>query len=385
VSVSGASLKSYIPFNRPYLTGQEQRHIEAALESRKLSGDGPFSQRCQSFFQDRYQIPKALLTTSCTDALEMSALLCGLEPGDEVLVPSYTFVSTALAFALRGARVVFVDSRADHPGMDEASLEALVTARTRAILPVHYAGVACDMDPILALASRHGLRVVEDAAQAVESTYRGRPLGTLGHMGAFSFHETKNIQCGEGGLIAVNDAALGPRAEILREKGTNRSAFFRGEVAKYNWVDMGSSYLPSDILAAMLWAQIEDLDKIQARRMAQWKRYRAGLAPLEARGDASLPSIPAFAGHNAHMFYLVCGDLAARSGLIAHLKAAGIHAVFHYQALHRSPFYAQLHDGRELPMADRFTDCLVRLPLYVELETVDQDRVIEAVLGFYGA
>ena len=323
------------------------------------------------------------MTTSCTDALELAALLCRISPGDEVILPSFTFVSTANAFALRGARLVFADSLPDHPNIDPLQITELVTRRTKVIVPVHYAGVAVDMDPIVELADRRELLVVEDAAQAVESTYRGRQLGTLGCLGAFSFHETKNIHCGEGGLLAVNDVALVPRAEVLREKGTNRSAFFRGEVDRYNWVDIGSSFLPSDILAAVLWAQLEQLSEIAERRRVMWNRYRDGLCELESRGHAQLPVVPTFAQHNAHAFYLVMTDEESRARLIDHLKARGILAVFHYQSLHASPYFADQHDGRPLPNADRYSNCLVRLPLFHDLADAEQATIIQSVLDFF--
>ncbi|HJW09832.1 MAG TPA: dTDP-4-amino-4,6-dideoxygalactose transaminase [Holophagaceae bacterium] len=373
-----------IPFNRPILPERAVDYMTEAFRSGKVSGDGLFSRRCEAFFKERYGSARFLMTTSCTDALEMAALLCDLAPGDEVILPSYTFVSTANAFALRGATLVFADSLADHPNLDPAQVEALVTPRTKIIAPVHYAGAAVDMDPILELAKKRGIRVVEDAAQAVESTYKGRQLGTLGDLGAFSFHETKNIHCGEGGMIAVNDAALAPRSEVLREKGTNRSAFFRGEVDKYGWVDIGSSFLPSDILAAVLWAQLETLEAICARRMAIWMRYMDGLAPLRTAGVAELPNVPVHAGHNGHAFYLVLPDEATRSKLIAHLKAKEIMAVFHYQSLHKSPYFRDKHDGRPLPNSDRYSDCLLRLPLFHDLSEPDQGHVIGTILDHFG-
>jgi dTDP-4-amino-4,6-dideoxygalactose transaminase len=372
-----------IPFNKPFIVGDELAYVAAAVASGKISGDGIYTRKCHAFFEQRYGFRKPLLTTSCTDALEMCALLLDIAPGDEVIVPSFTFVSTANAFALRGAKIVFADSRADQPNIDAASIEALVTPRTRAIVLVHYAGVACEMDTILDVAARHGIAVVEDAAQAIASTYRGQPLGTLGRLGTFSFHETKNVICGEGGLLAVNDATLANRAETIREKGTNRSAFFRGEVDKYGWVDLGSSFLPSDLLAAYLFAQLEHIDRIQARRQAIWERYQAHLAPLAAQGRVALPVIPEYASNNGHMFYLVCPTLECRSALIAHLKAAGIHAVFHYQSLHRSPYFGDRHDGRPLENADRFTDCLVRLPFFFELGDAQVDFISETVTDFF--
>lgn len=374
-----------IPFNRPILPDRATDYMNEAFRSGKVSGDGTFSRRCEAFFQSRYDASRCLLTTSCTDALELAAILTEVGPGDEVILPSYTFVSTANAFALRGAKLVFADSLPEHPNLDPAQVEALITPRTRVIVPVHYAGVAVDMDPILALAESRGILVVEDAAQAVESTYKGRQLGLLGQLGAFSFHETKNIHCGEGGLIAIRDQALTSRAEVLREKGTNRSAFFRGEVDKYGWVDIGSSFLPSDILAAILWAQLENLEAICHHRLEIWERYREGLAPLERSGHARLPRVPGFARHNGHAFYLVLPDEATRSRLIAHLKSRDILAVFHYQSLHRSRFFEARHDGRVLPNSDRYSDCLVRLPLYHDLTEEEQGRVIGSVLEFFGS
>lgn len=372
-----------IPFNKPFMAGNELAYIADAVASGKISGDGIYTRRCHDFFAQRYGFSRPLLTTSCTDALEMSALLLDLAPGDEVIVPSFTFVSTANAFALRGAKVVFADSRADQPNIDAASIEALVTPRTRAIVVVHYAGVACDMDAVLDVARRHDIAVVEDAAQAVDATHRGRPLGALGRLGTFSFHETKNVICGEGGMLVINDASLAARAEIIREKGTNRAAFFRGEIDKYGWVDIGSSFLPSDILAAYLFGQLEHLDRIQARRKAIWDRYRAHLAPLARGVELALPVIPGYASNNAHMFYLVCPTLDCRSALIAHLKARGILAVFHYQSLHRSPYYRDRHDGRPLEHADRYTDCLVRLPLFFELTDEEVDYICDAITDFF--
>lgn len=369
-----------IPFNKPYLHGKELVYIAQAVASGKISGDGMFTGKCHAFFEQRYGIRRALMTTSCTDALEMSALLLDIAPGDEVILPSYTFVSTANAFVLRGATLVFADSRPDHPNIDAAQVEALISPRTRAIVVVHYAGTACDMDPILAVAARHGVPVIEDAAQAIDGRYRDRPLGSIGCLGAFSFHETKNVIAGEGGLLAVNDPALARRAEIIREKGTNRSAFFRGEVDKYGWVDIGSSFLPSDIVSAYLYAQLECIDIIQARRRAIWQRYWQQLAPHAAQLGVALPQAQPHASNNAHLFYLVCADLAQRSALIDGLRSDGIHAVFHYLSLHRSPYYQGRHDGRPLPHCDRFADTLVRLPLYYELGDSQVDRVCERVL-----
>ncbi len=371
-----------IPFNKPYLSGPETRYIEEAVRSGKISGDGLFTKRCHQYFEQQLGFKKVLLTTSCTDALEMAAILLNLQSGDEVIVPSYTFVSTPNAFVLRGAKIVFADSTFENPNIDVASLESLITSRTRAIVPVHYAGIACDMDVIRAIADRHGLAIIEDAAQAIDSFYKGQPLGSIGELSAFSFHETKNIIAGEGGMLAINAQRFSSRAEIIREKGTNRSSFFRGEVDKYGWVDVGSSFLPSDIIAAFLWAQLEHLPDIQARRKAIWHRYYDAFAGLKIQG-IGLPTIPAYATNNGHMFYLVTRSLDERMSLIDFLKSRQILPVFHYLSLHKSPFYADKHDGRELPWSDHYTDCLVRLPLYYELHPELQQRVVDGVLEFY--
>ena len=370
-----------IPFNKPHLTGRETDYIRQAVESGKISGNGLFTQKCQTFFEGKYGFRKALLTTSCTDALEMAAILCGVGPGDEVIVPSYTFVSTALAFVRQGAKIVFADSRPDEPNLDVSKIEALITSRTKVIVPVHYAGVACDMDAVMEIANRHGLLVVEDAAQAIDSYYIGRDgvrraLGSIGHFGCFSFHETKNIISGEGGMLVVNDERFISRAEIIWEKGTNRSQFFRGEVNKYGWVDTGSSFLPSEIVAAFLWAQLENLDDIQAKRISHWNLYKEQLESLSSELHCSLPFIPSYATNNAHMFYLVFDCLERRSNFIESLKKAGVLSVFHYLSLHSSPFYREKHDGRRLSQCDRYADCLVRLPMFFGLEP---DVVIEAI------
>jgi dTDP-4-amino-4,6-dideoxygalactose transaminase len=372
-----------IPFNKPYFTGKETDYIKESVATGKISGDGLFTKKCHRFFESRYGFRKTLLTTSCTDALEMSAILCDIGPGDEVIAPSFTFVSTINAFVLRGAKIVFVDCGASVPNIDVAGIEALITPRTKVIVPVHYAGIACDMDEILRLARKHGLWVVEDAAQAIESFYKEKPLGSLGHLATFSFHETKNVISGEGGMLVVNDPGFLTRAEIVWEKGTNRSAFFRGEVDKYGWVDIGSSFLPSDIIAAFLFAQLENIDKIQSRRKRIWDLYREELSSLETRGIVHLPRIPGYATNNSHMFYLVCADIAQRTRLIEDLKRHGILAVFHYLSLHKSPYYAQRHDGRELPNSDMFSDCLVRLPLYFDLTDADIGFITERVRSFF--
>jgi len=342
-------------------------YIYQAVYSGKISGNGIFTKKCNAFFEKRYGFKKALLTTSCTDALEMCAMLADIKPGDEVIIPSYTFVSTALAFVRQGAKIVFADSRADHPGIDEEKIETLLTPRTKAIVPVHYAGVACDMDKIMSLADKYNLIVIEDAAQAVESYYKGKPLGSIGHLSAFSFHETKNIQCGEGGMLVINDERFFKRAEIIWEKGTNRAEFSRGEVNKYGWIDIGSSFLPSEITAAFLWAQVEALATIQLNRKCIWQNYYQSLSSLLEEGYYKLPKIPEYATNNAHLFYLICKSIEERSNLIEHLKRNGIMAIFHYLSLHNSPYFLNKHDGRPLPNSERFSECLLRLPLYYEL------------------
>lgn len=373
-----------IGFNVPHLTGNELKYIEEAVRQNvQLSGNGPFTKRCQQFFEQKYGFRKCLLTTSCTDALEMAALLCDIGPGDEVIVPSYTFVSSALAFVRQGARIVFADSRSDNPNLDVEKIEDLITPRTKVIVPVHYAGMACNMGRIMELARKHGLWVVEDAAQAIDSCYQGKPLGGLGHLAAFSFHETKNIISGEGGMLVVNDERLIRRAEILWEKGTNRAEFFRGEVNKYGWVDVGSSFLPSEMTAAFLWAQLEQLEDIQSKRRLLWDQYHKLLEPLAEAGFISLPEIPDYATNNAHMFYIVCKSLEERSALISFLKENGVQAVFHYLSLHSSPYYVDKHDGRALPCCDHYADCLVRLPMYYDLTTGQVETVCSLIQGFY--
>lgn len=361
-----------IPFNKPYLTGKEAHYIYDAVYTGKLSGNGKYTQKCQQYLKERYGFGKCLLTTSCTDALEMAAILINIQQGDEVIMPSYTFVSTANAFVLRGAKIVFADSRRDHPGIDESSIESLITSRTKAIVPVHYAGVACDMDLIMDLAERYNLFVIEDAAQAIDSFYEGkdgkkRALGSIGHLAAFSFHETKNIISGEGGMLAINDEQFMERAEIIWEKGTNRSAFFRGEVDKYGWVDVGSSFLPSELIAAFLWAQLENLDDIQNSRKNHWNFYFNGLKEWADNSGIRLPFIPDFASNNAHMFYMICFDSLQRIRMLKELKKANILAVFHYLSLHKSPYYSNRHDDRNLPEADKLSENLIRLPMYYEL------------------
>lgn len=370
-----------IPFNKPYIIGNELSYIKQSVDSGKITGDGLFTKKCHTLLENRFGFKKALLTTSCTDALEMAAILCDIRPGDEIIIPGYTFVSTANAFVLRGAKIVFADSRSDHPGVDEYSIEPLITKKTKAVVPVHYAGVACDMDIINSLAEKYDLFVIEDAAQAIDSYYKGKPLGGIGNLGTFSFHETKNIISGEGGLLSVNDPQLINRAEIIREKGTNRSAFFRGEIDKYGWVDVGSSFLPSDIIAAYLYAQLECIEQIQQKRCLLSKRYRDNLQGNVKEKLINLPYIPDYATDNGHMFYLLLSSLDHRTSLISCLRDNEINAVFHYLSLHKSMYYSDKHDGRELPNCDRYADTLVRMPLFYDLtfEQVDYicDKIIE--------
>ncbi|MAD02209.1 MAG: dTDP-4-amino-4,6-dideoxygalactose transaminase [Pseudoalteromonas sp.] len=372
-----------IPFNRPYFTGNEIKYIEQVFANAKACGDGPFTAKCQQFFQQQFGFNKALLTTSCTDALEMAAILADIEPGDEVIAPSFTFVSSVNAFVLRGAKIVFADSYAHNPNIDADNLEALITNKTKAIVAVHYAGVACDMDKLQALCDKYDLLLIEDAAQCIDAYYKGKALGAIGDFGTFSFHETKNIISGEGGLLTVNRERFERRAEIVREKGTNRAEFFRGEVDKYGWVDVGSSFLPAETIAATLFAQLEQYQDIQVRRVAIWQGYYEHLSALANEGLVQLPDIPEYASNNAHMFYLVCRTPNERNQLIASLKTAGIQAVFHYQSLHKSSFYAARHGDRALPNADKFTDCLVRLPLFYQLSDEQVSFIAQQVLQFY--
>lgn len=372
-----------IPFNKPFLTGKETHYMYQAVSTGKLSGNGVFTKKVDEFMQQRYGFGKCLLTTSGTDALEMCAMLCDLKPGDEVIVPSYTFVSTALAFIREGAKVVFADSMDGNPNIDADKLNLLITPRTRVIVPVHYAGVACDMDVIMSVAKQHDLIVVEDAAQAIDSFYKGKALGGIGHLGAFSFHETKNITAGgEGGMLVVNDERFKPRAEIIWEKGTNRAAFFRGAVNKYGWVDTGSSFLPAEINAAFLWAQLENLDRIQTQRKKIWERYWLNLQELADK--VGLPYIPDYATNNAHMFYIVCRSLDERTGLISFLKEHDVLAPFHYLPLHKSEYYSsRVDDCPDLPNCDIYADQLVRMPMYYELELEQVDYICSLIKAFY--
>lgn len=370
-----------IDFNKPHLTGRETEYIEQAVLSGKISGNGMFTKKCHKFFESKYSFGKVLLTSSCTDALEMAAILANINPGDEVIMPSYTFVSTANAFILRGAKIVFADSRSDHPGMDELQVESLVNSKTKAIVVVHYAGVATDMDIISSIAAKRDLIVIEDAAQAIDSYYKGRALGSIGHLGAFSFHETKNVISGEGGMLTVNADEYIGRSEIIWEKGTNRSAFWRGEVDKYSWVDIGSSFLPSEITAAFLFAQLEQLTQIQDRRKQIWNQYFKAFEPISDL--VKMPFVPEYATSNAHMFYLVCKNIEQRTALLEYLKQNEVYAVFHYLSLHTSDYFKSQHDGRELAQSDRYTDCLVRLPLHLSMSDQDISRVIHSVMDFF--
>lgn len=373
-----------IGFNKPYFSGNELLYIQDCFKEQKLSGNGEYTKKCQSFFEQRYGFKKALLTTSCTDALEMCAILANIKEGDEVIIPTFTFVSTALAFVRQGAKIIFADSYTNNPNIDANKIEGLITAKTKAIVPVHYAGVACDMDQIMELSVKYNLLVIEDAAQAIDSYYTGkdgvkRPLGSIGHLAAFSFHETKNIISGEGGMLAINDERFIHRSEIIWEKGTNRAEFFRGEVNKYGWVDVGSSFLPSEIIAAFLWAQIENIDDIQSKRLEHWNAYYSSLKEWSYNNRIQLPKTPKYATNNAHMFYLVCESLEQRTALIQHLKENNILAVFHYISLHSSPYYTDKYLGEDLPNSDHFTQTLVRLPMHYELEV---HEVIEKITLF---
>lgn len=373
-----------IPFNIPPYVGKELDYVRQAVEAHKICGDGQFTKKCSKWMEERFGAQKVLLTTSGTTALDMAALLCDIQPGDEVILPSFTFSSTATAFVLAGAKLVFVDVRPDTMNIDETKIEAAITDKTRVIVPVHYAGVACEMDTIMAIARKYNLKVVEDAAQGVMSTYKGRPLGTIGDFGCFSFHETKNYSMGEGGALIINDPAYNERAEIMREKGTNRSRFLRGQVDKYTWVDFGDSYLPSDMNAAYLWAQLEKADEINNDRLATWNTYHEAFRSLEAAGKVALPTIPEDCVHNAHMYYLKCKDLEERTAFISYLKKNGVQAVFHYVPLHSAP--AGLKFGRFVGddvCTTAESDRLVRLPMYYGITEADRNKVIMTVLNYF--
>jgi len=372
-----------IPFNKPYITGNELKYITYAINTGKISGDGFFTKKCQNFFEERYKYKKTLLTTSCTDALEMIAMLINIKNGDEVIVPSYTFVSTALVFERQGAKVIFCDSKQDSPGMDESSIEPLINSKTKAIVAVHYAGISCEMNVLKNISNKYNLFLIEDAAQAIDSTYKGQPLGGIGDLGCYSFHETKNIQCGEGGLLIINNDKFTKRAEILWEKGTNRAEFFRGMVNKYGWVDLGSSFLPSEITAAFLYAQLENIDDIQQRRKKIWEQYYNELKPLEDIKKIKLPRIPEYTKNNGHLFYIICNNVKERGDLINFLKNSEISAVFHYLSLHNSPYYLRKYGYSSLANAEMFSDRLLRLPFYYELTSSQITKIIELIKEFF--
>ena len=372
-----------IPFNQFSPVGNELEYTNQVIRSGNISGNGVFTKKCQIFFESRYGFKKTLLTSSCTDALEMAAILCDIVPGDEVIMPSYTFVSTANAFILRGAKIVFADSEQNYPNINADVIESLITERTKVIVPMHYGGISCNMDKIMTLANKYDLWVVEDAAHAIDSYSNGKPLGSLGHLAVFSFHVTKNITCGEGGLLVINDETFLKRAEIIGEKGTNRSAFYRGEVDKYGWVDIGSSFLASDISAAFLYAQLHSLDAIQTKRKIIWNYYYDSLKPLCDEKKIQLPITPPYATGNGHLFFLICKRLSERTSLIDFLKQRGSYSSFHYLSLHASPYYRSQYNGFSLPNSDRYTDCLLRFPLYFNLTLEDVKFVIDSVYEFF--
>ncbi|OFX46467.1 MAG: dTDP-4-amino-4,6-dideoxygalactose transaminase [Bacteroidetes bacterium GWA2_30_7] len=372
-----------IPFNKPYITGNENKYINDVISRGKISGNGFYTNKCQTFFREKYGFKHCLLTTSCTDALEMAAILIDIKYGDEVIMPSYTFVSTANAFVLRGAKIVFADSEKNCPNIDVQKIEALISNKTKAIVAVHYAGIACDMDNINLLAKKYNLFVIEDSAQAIDSFYNNKTLGSLGDIAAFSFHDTKNIISGEGGLLVVNNENFIKRSEIIWEKGTNRAEFFRGEVNKYGWVDVGSSFLPSELIAAFLFAQLENIDNIQAKRKHIWELYYNHLNPIQNANIIKLPEIPNYASNNAHMFYLICNTIDERNNLIKHLKNHDIYSVFHYLSLHKSEFYKNKHDNRELINSDNFENCLLRLPLYYELSDNEILKICNLIKEYF--
>ncbi|MEO8211110.1 MAG: dTDP-4-amino-4,6-dideoxygalactose transaminase [bacterium] len=376
-------IKRQIGFNIPYLTGKEADYILESVKSRKISGDGLFTKRCHEFFEKRYGFKKVFLTTSCTDALEMAAILIDIKQDDEIIAPSYTFVSSVNAFVLRGAKIIFCDSEKDTPNINVNEIQELITSRTKAIVVVHYAGMAVDMDPLLELAKKNNIYIIEDAAHSIDSYYKGRPLGSIGHLAAFSFHETKNVISGEGGMLVVNDERFLLRAEIIREKGTNRSAFFRGETDKYGWIDIGSSFLPSDIIAAFLYAQLENLDDIQTKRKEIWNYYYKNLKELSDKEILKFSKIPGYATNNAHMFYVECRSIDERHKLIDYLKSNGIHAVFHYLSLHKSSYYKDKSDGRQMKNSDRYTDHLLRLPMYYDLTEDDLHYIVDHIKFFF--
>ena len=375
-----------IPFNKPYLSGKETTYIQEAVNSGHLCGNGDFTKKCQHFFEKKYNFNKCLLTSSCTDALEMASILIDIEPGDEVIIPSYTFVSTANAFVLRGAKIIFCDSREDHPGINEELIESLITKKTKAIVIVHYAGIACDMDKVQAISKKHNIFLIEDAAQAIDNYYISRDgtkkaLGSFGHLSAFSFHESKNIIAGEGGMLVINDKSFEHRAEIIWEKGTNRSSFYRGEVDKYGWVDVGSSFLPSELTAAFLWAQLENIEVIQQKRLETWDIYYSELKSWAYSNNIKLPFVPTYSTNNAHMFYLICENINQRNHIIQSMRLKDIDVVFHYQNLEKSKYYEHKHDGRTLVQSEKYTNCLIRLPLFYTITKEEIHSVISNLIS----
>lgn len=372
-----------IPFNKPHYPVASMLAVYRAVSGGTISGNGKYTKKCQDFFERKYGFKKSLLTTSCTDALEMAAILARIEPGAEVIMPSFTFMSTANAFLLKGAKILFADTGSDVPNISAEQIETLITPRTKAIVVVHYGGVACDMDRIMAVAGKNNISVIEDAAHSIDSFYKDRPLGSIGNFGAFSFHETKNITCGEGGMITINDESQVGRAEIIWEKGTNRAAFYRGEVDQYNWVDQGSSFLPSDALAAFLFTQLKNLDTIQQKRKLIWNTYYQELSLLQEKGHIHLPVVPSYAGQNGNLFYFLTKSNEERDRLLKHLKNNGAQAVFHYLPLHSSPFFMDKHDGRELPNTDRFSNCIVRLPFFFSLKKNQIRFITRKISEFY--
>jgi dTDP-4-amino-4,6-dideoxygalactose transaminase len=376
-------MRDFIPFNKPYFSGNETLYIQEAVASGQISGDGMFTKKCHKFFEEKYGFKKVLLTTSCSSALEMCALLIDAKADDEIIIPSYTFVSTANAFVLRGAKIIFADSEKDAPNIDVSQIESLITKKTKAIVCVHYAGMACDMEALVRLCEKYNIYLIEDAAHAIDSFYKEKPLGTYGQLATFSFHETKNIISGEGGMLVINDDKFIERAEIIREKGTNRSKFFRGEIDKYEWIDIGSSFLPGEIIAAFLFAQLENIENIQAKRKTIWNTYYHLLKPLEDKGFIALPRLPPYSSNNGHMFFIVCNTPEERDSLISSLKVQKIKAVFHYLSLHKSPFYYARHDGRTLVNCDNFSACLLRLPFYYELNATEIEHICHTITNHY--
>jgi len=373
----------HIPFNKPYIPLLTIRNLASTALSGTIAGNGAYTKRCHREFENRFRFRKVFLTTSCTDALEMAGLLAGICPGDEVILPSFTFVSTANAFLLRGAKLVFADVLPDIPNIDPEKIASLITTKTKAIVVVHYCGIACEMDRIMELARKNNLIVIEDAAHALDSYYNGRPLGSIGHFGTFSFHETKNISCGEGGLLTINDESYVQRAEIIWEKGTNRAAFYRGETDKYNWIDIGSSFLPSDILASFLFIQLQKLDKIQRKRISHWNAYHRKLKLLGDMGYLKLVEIPSYATVNGNMYYFLMPSGEERNRMIDYLRSKGIQAVFHYLPLHSSPYFREKHDGRNLPNTDRFAETIVRLPFFYALKNSQISYIAETIRKYY--